>query len=205
MAFYEREFIEIKRQNVNMEIVGTLKCSVEREDVRKYILSRIAKEKRAMAIGGVLAIITWLLAAVPVVGELFLTNNPNPHLGGGTLALTVNVTEAVPFGSKVPAAGEAESHEGMFSVQFTLAALRLTISLVKVFFVPSSVVISIFWSSPHRNGFLRTYAFHEMRFELLPLMSGTFFSEMLMVVPSSLFSTPSSMVIVILRSEAVNV
>ncbi len=89
MAFYEREFIEIKRQNVNMEIVGTLKCSVEREDVRKYILSRIAKEKRAMAIGGVLAIITWLLAAVPVVGELFLTNNPNPHLGGGTLALTV--------------------------------------------------------------------------------------------------------------------
>lgn len=88
MAFYEREFIEIKRNNAKMEIVGTLKCSVEREDVRKYILSRAAKEKRSMVIGGALAVVTWLLAALPVVGELFLTNNPNPNLGGGTLALT---------------------------------------------------------------------------------------------------------------------
>ena len=89
MAFYEQEFIEIKREKAKMEIIGTMKCSMEREDVKKYILARIAKEKRAMAIGGVLVVITWLLAALPVVGELFLTNNPNPHLGGGTLALTV--------------------------------------------------------------------------------------------------------------------
>ena len=88
MAFYEQEFIEIKRNNAKMEIVGTMKCSVERGDVRKYIRSRMAKEKRAIVIGGALAVITWLLAALPVVGELFLTNNPNPRLGGGTLALT---------------------------------------------------------------------------------------------------------------------
>ena len=37
MAFYEREFIEIRRENYKMEIVGTLTGSVEREDVRDYM------------------------------------------------------------------------------------------------------------------------------------------------------------------------
>ena len=39
MAFYEREFIEIKRDNYKMKIVGPLKCSVEQEDVRQYTFS----------------------------------------------------------------------------------------------------------------------------------------------------------------------
>ena len=89
MAFYEREFIEISRSNARMEIVGLMKCTVEQEDVRKYILARVAKEKRAMFIGGLLAVLLWVLAAIPVVGELFLTSSPDPHLGGGTLVLTV--------------------------------------------------------------------------------------------------------------------
>lgn len=38
---------------------------------------------------GVLTVLVWLLAALPAVAALFLTNNPNPRLGGGTLALTV--------------------------------------------------------------------------------------------------------------------
>ena len=33
MAFFEREFIEIKRENYKMNIVGTLTGSVEQEDV----------------------------------------------------------------------------------------------------------------------------------------------------------------------------
>ena len=32
MAFYEQEFIEIKREKAKMEIIGTMKCSVEQED-----------------------------------------------------------------------------------------------------------------------------------------------------------------------------
>ena len=88
MAFFEREFIEIKRERAKMEIVGTMKCQVERADVRSYLLSRIAKEKRSMIAGVVLSVVTWLLAAIPIVGELFLTNAPDPHLGAGTLVLT---------------------------------------------------------------------------------------------------------------------
>ena len=108
MAFYEREFIEIRRSNVKMEIVGTLKGSVEREDVHKYILSRIAKEKRIMVIGGMLAVITWLIAALPVVGKLFLTNDPNPRLGGYTVALTavfalIAIICTVIFARSIPA------------------------------------------------------------------------------------------------------
>ena len=38
---------------------------------------------------GALTALVWLLAALPAVAALFLTNNPNPRLGGGTLALTV--------------------------------------------------------------------------------------------------------------------
>ena len=44
MTFYEREFIEIKRENAKMEIIGTMKCSVEQEDVRRYLASRKPKE-----------------------------------------------------------------------------------------------------------------------------------------------------------------
>ena len=88
MAFYEREFIEIKREKAKMEIIGTMKCSVEQEDVRRYLASRNPKEKRRMVAFGVLTVLVWLLAALPAVGELFLTNAPNPRLGGGTLALT---------------------------------------------------------------------------------------------------------------------
>ena len=47
MAFFEREFIEITRDNYKMEIVGPLKCSVEQEDVRQYINASVKKEKRS--------------------------------------------------------------------------------------------------------------------------------------------------------------
>lgn len=89
MTFYEREFIEIKRENAKMEIIGTMKCSVEQEDVRRYLASRKLKEKLCMGAFGVWIVLVWLLAAFPAVAALFLTNNPNPRLGGGTLALTV--------------------------------------------------------------------------------------------------------------------
>ena len=89
MAFYEQEFIEIKREKAKMEIIGTMKCSVEQEDVRRYLASRKPKEKCRMSAFGALTALVWLLAALPAVAALFLTNNPNPRLGGGTLALTV--------------------------------------------------------------------------------------------------------------------
>ena len=89
MAFYEQEFIEIKREKAKMEIIGTMKCSVEQEDVRRYLASRKPKEKRRIGAFGALTVLVWLLAALPAVGELFLTNSPNPRLGGGTLVLTV--------------------------------------------------------------------------------------------------------------------
>ena len=89
MAFYEQEFIEIKREKAKMEIIGTMKCSVEQEDVQRYLASRKPKEKRRMGAFGVLTVLVWLLAALPAVAALFLTNAPNPRLGGGTLALTV--------------------------------------------------------------------------------------------------------------------
>ena len=89
MAFYEREFIEIKREKAKMEIIGTMKCSMEQKDVRRYLASRKPKEKRRMGAFGALTALVWLLAALPAVAALFLTNNPNPRLGGGTLALTV--------------------------------------------------------------------------------------------------------------------
>ena len=89
MAFYEQEFIEIKREKAKMEIIGTMKCSVEQEDVRRYLASRKSKEKRRMGAFGALTVLVSLLAALPAVAALFLTNAPNPRLGGGTLALTV--------------------------------------------------------------------------------------------------------------------
>ena len=88
MAFFEREFIEIKRENFKMEIVGTLKSSVEQEDVRQYINAFVKKEKRAIVGGVIVIIIMWFIAAVPVLGELFWTNDPNPHLGPGTITMT---------------------------------------------------------------------------------------------------------------------
>ena len=53
-----------------MEIAGTITGSVEREDVRQYIISFVKKEKRAI-VGGVIIIISmWLLAMVFPLGEL---------------------------------------------------------------------------------------------------------------------------------------
>lgn len=89
MAFYEREFIEIKREKAKMEIIGTMKCSVEQADVQRYLASWKPKMKRRMVAFGALTVLVWLLAALPVVAALFLTNNPNPRLGSGALALTV--------------------------------------------------------------------------------------------------------------------
>ena len=89
MAFYEREFIEIMRQNYKMEIVGTLTGSVEREDVRDYMIAFVKKEKRTTVGDTILIIIVWLIAAVPAIGTLFFSNDPNRHLGPGTIALTV--------------------------------------------------------------------------------------------------------------------
>ena len=54
MAFYEREFIEIKRDNYKMKIVGPLKCSVEQEDVRQYIMACVRKEKIAIEYTGLI-------------------------------------------------------------------------------------------------------------------------------------------------------
>ena len=89
MAFFEREFIEIKRNNYKMEIVGPLKCSVEQEDVRQYIMAYVKKEKRGIIGSVILIIIMWLLAAVPVLGELVWSNKPDPHLGPGTIVLMI--------------------------------------------------------------------------------------------------------------------
>ena len=89
MAFFEREFIEIKRENYKMNIVGTLTGSVEREDVRQYIMDKVKKEKRAIVGNTILMIIMWLIAAIPAIGTLFFSNDPNRHLGPGTIALTV--------------------------------------------------------------------------------------------------------------------
>lgn len=87
MAFYEKDFIEIKRDNYKMEIVGILKSSVEQEDVRQYIKARVKKEK-IYAVGGIIAIIVmWFIAVVPVLGELVWTSKSNPHLGPGTIIL----------------------------------------------------------------------------------------------------------------------
>ena len=88
MAFFEREFIEITRDNYKMEIVGPLKCSVEQEDVRQYINASVKKEKRAIVGGVIVIIVMWFIAAVPVLGELFWTNDPHPHLGPGTITMT---------------------------------------------------------------------------------------------------------------------
>ena len=54
---YEQEFIEIKREKAKMEIIGTMKCSVEQEDVRRYLASRKPKEKRRMGAFGVLTVL----------------------------------------------------------------------------------------------------------------------------------------------------
>lgn len=89
MAFYEREFIEIKRDNYKMKIVGPLKCSVEQEDVRQYIMACVRKEKIAIAMRVVLVVILWLFAALPLLGEFMLSSNPNPHIGPGMIALTI--------------------------------------------------------------------------------------------------------------------
>ena len=89
MAFYEREFIEIKRDNYKMKIVGPLKCSVEQEDVRQYIMACVRKEKIAIAMRVVLVVILWLFAALPLLGEFVLSSNPNPHIGPGMIALTI--------------------------------------------------------------------------------------------------------------------
>lgn len=89
MAFFEREFIEIKRENYKMNIVGTLTGSVEQEDVRQYIISFVKKEKRAIVGGVIIILVMWFLAAVPVLGELVWSNKPDPHLGPGTIMLEV--------------------------------------------------------------------------------------------------------------------
>ena len=89
MAFFEREFIEIKRDNYKMNIVGTLTGSVEEEDVRQYITAFVKKEKRAIVGNVVLMIIVWLLAMIYPIGEFVFSNNPNPHLGPGGIAITV--------------------------------------------------------------------------------------------------------------------
>ncbi len=89
MAFFEREFIEIKRENHRMNIVGTLTGSVEREDVRQYIIAFVKKEKRAVVGNLVLMIIVWLLVMVYPLGELVFSNKPNPHMGPGGIVLTV--------------------------------------------------------------------------------------------------------------------
>ena len=88
MAFFEREFIEIKRDNYKMNIVGTLAGSVEEEDVRQYITAFVKKEKRAIVGNVVLMIIVWLLAMIYPIGEFVFSNNPNPHLGPGGIAIT---------------------------------------------------------------------------------------------------------------------
>ncbi|MBR6027682.1 MAG: hypothetical protein IKP40_01220 [Clostridia bacterium] len=86
--FYEREFVEIRREKAVMEIVGVMKSSVELEDVQQYIRKTISSAKREIVWSIILVIFVWLLAAVIPVGELFLTNNPHPHLSGGSLLIT---------------------------------------------------------------------------------------------------------------------
>ena len=89
MAFFEREFIEIERENHRMNIVGTLTGSVEREDVRQYIIAFAKKEKRAIVGNTILMIITWLSVMVFPLGEFVFSNDPNPHMGPGAIAMTV--------------------------------------------------------------------------------------------------------------------
>jgi len=88
MAFFEQEFIEIKRENYKMNIVGTLTGSMEQEDVRQYIIAAVKKEKRAIVGGVITILVMWFIAAIPVLGELVWSNKSNPHLGPGTIILT---------------------------------------------------------------------------------------------------------------------
>lgn len=87
MAFFEREFIEIKREKYKMEIAGLLKCSVEQEDVRQYIKARAKKEKISVIAGLIGVIVMWFFTALPILMALVWTNDPNPHIGPGTAAL----------------------------------------------------------------------------------------------------------------------
>ena len=89
MAFFEREFIEIRRENYKMNIVGTLTGSVEQEDVRQYIISFVKKEKRGIVGHMIIILVMWFLAAIPVLGELVWSSKPDPHLGPGTIILEV--------------------------------------------------------------------------------------------------------------------
>lgn len=86
MAYYEQEYIEIKREKAKMEIVGVVRCSVELDDVRKYHRAQIARAKRrVVAFSGLIAL-AWLLAALLPLLELL--SGRSQRMGTGTIILT---------------------------------------------------------------------------------------------------------------------
>ena len=78
MAFFERDYIEIKRENISMSVVGTRREGIEQEEVVKYIRKRNARVRRAPILNGLMIVIMWALAASPIVLEILFSYNHRP-------------------------------------------------------------------------------------------------------------------------------
>ena len=78
MAFFERDYIEIKRENISMSVVGTRREGIEQDEVVKYIRKRNARVRRAPILNGLMIVIMWALAASPIVLEILFSYNHRP-------------------------------------------------------------------------------------------------------------------------------
>ena len=80
MAYFERDYIEIKRDNGVMEIVGTRREGIEKEEVARFFRARLF---------GMLPVLLflWALAAAPVVLDILFSHEH--RAGGFTIGATV--------------------------------------------------------------------------------------------------------------------
>ena len=67
MAFFERDYIEIKRENISMSIVGTRREGIEQDEVVRFMRKQNARKKRAPLMWALMLVFMWALAAAPVV------------------------------------------------------------------------------------------------------------------------------------------
>ena len=67
MAFFERDYIEIKRELSNMQFVGIRHEAIEQPDVEKYLRRELTKAKWGCALGIIGPIFMWALALAPVM------------------------------------------------------------------------------------------------------------------------------------------
>ncbi len=78
MAFFERDYIEVERENITMRVVGARREGIEQDEVVKFMRKRNAQRKREPFLWALLLVFMWALAASPVVLDILFSYEHRP-------------------------------------------------------------------------------------------------------------------------------